>query len=592
MASSLSPDVAVADRGVAGRGLVAARDLPAGHVVLVDLPALVIAAPDAAHAVCSSCLRRLDVAAAAAEDPRRGHHHDLLSCPGCSQSSSSASLLPVRFCSPECAAARAGAPGFHTPALCRALQTADYRGLPDADAASSLRFVLTVAALRAEAEAESGGGQGGGGPPDSSSRAASRAAAAALGALSSMAAPATAVARLGAQELALRSHGALEGAGIRPLTPEEVGHWLAVEEANGFAALAASSPSSSSSPPSSNGGAPAPAAAVAASPPLPQVRGTCFYPRAFLFNHDCLPSVARFDDFDGRGHGAALEAAISSSVAAAGGGDAAEFFSREQATTTTTAPAAQWRTALVAVTLHPLPRGEELCLSYVPLSWGRAERAGRLAACYGFGCRCARCLGELEAFGGCGSGGEGGGGGGGGIALSSPLDDETAAAISGAASWGRPPFSTEEAARGALASALRLATEAARDPRTAAPGGGGGGASSSSSSATTPPPAEIGYIRAFLAKFSCPAPLRKGGGGGGGGGVGDGGGDCEEDSDDDEECGGTLVPVGAAPAPAPTHYQCNSCGFVRSEEDFLRSLAALDDDDDDDEDDDEEMEDD
>jgi len=552
-------DVAVDDRGpLVGRGLVAARHLPAGHVVLVDLPALVVPAPDAAHAVCASCLRRLGA------EPRGGH----LTCPGCCCRRLEAGPppptpfgLPIRFCSPECLAARAGPPGFHTPALCLALQAANYQGLPDADAASSLRFVLTAATLRAEAEA--------GEAPDSRA-----AAAAAFGALASMTAPEASVARLGAQELALRARGALESAGVRPLTAQEVGQWLAVEEANGFAAL---------SPPPSH-------AAQARAPPLPRVRGTCFYPLAFLFNHDCLPSVARFDDLDGGGYGAALEAAISRApglflgghggpggLAAAGGGGAggAEPFR--------SATPAQRRTALVAVTLHPLPRGEELRLSYVPISWGAAERAGRLAACYGFGCRCARCLGELEAFGG-GGGGENG--------VPSPLDEEAAAAICGAASWARHPSVAERAAREALATALRLASAAARSPP-----GAPAGASSCASASATPPAAEIGYIRAFLAKFSCPAP-RKGGAAERG----------DDDDDDDDECGGTLAPVAAAataggsssspssgfgaaappPTPTPTRYQCNSCGFVRSEEDFLRSLAALDDDDGSDYDDDEE----
>ena len=97
-----------------------------------------------------------------------------------------------------------------------------------------------------------------------------------------------------------------------------------------------------------------------------------------------------------------------------------------------------------------------------------------------------------------------------------------------------------------LASALRLASDAARRrfPETQQPA------------------AEIGYIRAFVAKFSCPAPRK--------------GGDEEGDEgEEEEECGGTLVPV------ASHYYQCNSCGFVRSEEEFLRSLAALNDDEDD-----------
>jgi len=502
-------DVAVVDVALRGRGLVACRDLPAGHVVLVDLPALLVPAPDASHGVCAACLKRLD--------PSKGEQP--LPCPGCW--SNAAKRLPVLFCSRECLDARAGRPSFHTPAVCRALQSVAFFGgdgsggssesdLPDADAACSLRFVVTLAALRAEA-------------------AAGAETAALFGALSPMAAPETAVARLGARELALRAGAAVASAGgggaVQPLTPTEVGAWLAVEEANGFAALG----SSSSSSPSSS---------------VPRVRGTCFYPRAYFFNHDCLPNVARFDDLDAEGGynggtAAALEAAMAASAAS---------------------PASSRRTALVAVTLHAVPRGEELCLSYTPLRWGRAERAGRLAACYGFACRCARCLGELEAF----------GGGDGSPPSFSPLDEEMAAAIGAAASWARAPgFATEAQVEEVLGAAMRLATEAAA-----------AGASASAPSPTTTTsaaPAEIGYIRTFLAKYSCPA-TRKGSGGAGEG-------EEEEEQEEEEECGGTLAPVG------PSRYQCNSCGFSRSEEEFLQSLAALDDDDDDDEDDDDEDED-
>jgi hypothetical protein len=104
------------------------------------------------------------------------------------------------------------------------------------------------------------------------------------------------------------------------------------------------------------------AAAASAAPAAPLPRwsriefGGALYARASLVNHECLPNVARFDDF----------------------ADAKEEGSP-----------ARGRLRLVA--LHALPRGTELALCYAPLRWGRASRQGRLRRVYGFECACARC---------------------------------------------------------------------------------------------------------------------------------------------------------------------------------------------------------
>ena len=82
------------------------------------------------------------------------------------------------------------------------------------------------------------------------------------------------------------------------------------------------------------------------------VRGSAIYPDAALFNHSCLPNLARVDHFDGPTH---------------------------------------LGMQMAYVALHDIPRGEELELSYTPLEWGLLDRQEYLWEGYKFACSCTRC---------------------------------------------------------------------------------------------------------------------------------------------------------------------------------------------------------
>lgn len=88
------------------------------------------------------------------------------------------------------------------------------------------------------------------------------------------------------------------------------------------------------------------------------LRGTALYSHASRINHECLPNVARFDDFD-----------APSSVP----GDNMTMSFRA---------------------MHALPGGEEITQSYFPLPWTFVERQTRLADQFGFECVCPRCREE------------------------------------------------------------------------------------------------------------------------------------------------------------------------------------------------------
>ncbi len=79
------------------------------------------------------------------------------------------------------------------------------------------------------------------------------------------------------------------------------------------------------------------------------LRGTALYEEASRFNHECLPNVARCDDFD-------------------------------------------QSTSMKFIALHDLPEGEEITQSYFPLDWGVSDRQTRCRTVYGFTCTCPRCV--------------------------------------------------------------------------------------------------------------------------------------------------------------------------------------------------------
>lgn len=125
-----------------------------------------------------------------------------------------------------------------------------------------------------------------------------------------------------------------------------------------------------------------------------RVRGYATYPRLSLANHSCLPTVARFDHFDGRGIGGAAPTDIKALRAAAP--EAARIGGLVGV------PDAELgipphKLAVRLVTMHALPARTELLITYMPPMDEPMMRKERLLDEYGFECRCHRCTVEFAA---------------------------------------------------------------------------------------------------------------------------------------------------------------------------------------------------
>lgn len=117
-----------------------------------------------------------------------------------------------------------------------------------------------------------------------------------------------------------------------PMTLEEAAVLLRKEELNSYGVMA----------PSAAGGE-------------RRIRGSGLYIKSSLVNHECLPNVARFDDFDTHGPG---------------------------------------NTQISLRALADISAGAEILQSYFPLNWSYRERQERCQEQYGFQCLCSRC--QLE----------------------------------------------------------------------------------------------------------------------------------------------------------------------------------------------------
>lgn len=89
------------------------------------------------------------------------------------------------------------------------------------------------------------------------------------------------------------------------------------------------------------------------------IRGTAIYSEASRLNHECLPSVARYENIDRR------------DVTEPGRNLWMEFRA-----------------------LFDIPAGEEVTQSYFPLEWELEDRQMRCREVYGFACACPRCCCE------------------------------------------------------------------------------------------------------------------------------------------------------------------------------------------------------
>ena len=152
-----------------------------------------------------------------------------------------------------------------------------------------------------------------------------------------------------------------------------------------------------------------------------RIRGTAIYPRAALLNHECLPNVARFDDFDSPHLRAPHNTAVRPLHPAAASSDMGSTTSMH-AGSTALARVMLFDNGAAAVTvhllekgrnssecmllrvqhscdgvqvhfraMHDLPAGEEFTQSYFPLNASYAARQQRCAEQYGFTCTCPRC---------------------------------------------------------------------------------------------------------------------------------------------------------------------------------------------------------
>ncbi|KAM6589751.1 hypothetical protein CsatA_012356 [Cannabis sativa] len=92
------------------------------------------------------------------------------------------------------------------------------------------------------------------------------------------------------------------------------------------------------------------------------VRAYGIYPKASLFNHDCLPNACRFDYVD----------------------SASPFDNNSN------------NTDIIVRMIHDVPQGREVCLSYFPVNENFPSRQKRLREDYGFGCDCDRCRVEAQ----------------------------------------------------------------------------------------------------------------------------------------------------------------------------------------------------
>ena len=289
---------------VPGRGLgtVAARDLRAGEVVLVE-PPLLVYSPQVTDEFCSYCLKVLP----GGPEPI----HTTL-CSMCRQ---------ARFCDHGCLAAATADPGSHCPLVCKTLSCCNVSGLADEDQKGSIHFLIRAASLFLQ-----GNGNGTGNNEERAR------------CLMSLASPANDAHDSGilvCKELHGRVERALQTAGVPPDRVKDVFPLRVAMRLLGLEAMNAY-------------GIPAP---VTGTYDDRRIRGTAIYYQSSRINHECLPNVARCDDFD------------------------KDTFMR-------------------FVMLHDLPAGEEITQSYFPLGLSFVERQSRLREQYGFVCTCPRCVEE------------------------------------------------------------------------------------------------------------------------------------------------------------------------------------------------------
>lgn len=306
--------------------------------MLAEEPVLLTPSRALARTVCSTCLSVLG-------------NNGAITCAACNA---------ARFCSATCKAVAASRPEVHSSWLCSRLAATPWDALEEEDQ-DTLHFLLQVLALRIAAHTDHGAAQRytaivalTPGAAQGGHQAATSGAPLSTGSVGSS-----------SERTGLLWQSLTAAAGPDAcvgLSQEDVAGWVAREACNSFGVMAPCGPAGER-----------------------RVRGGAIYPLASNVNHECLPNAARFDWFDGASSSADSGAAEATIAAAAGAGFGAAGAAGQNSLS---------NAALYLRTLHAIPAGEELTISYFPLHWTLNERGMRCREQYGFECRCPRCQEE------------------------------------------------------------------------------------------------------------------------------------------------------------------------------------------------------
>jgi hypothetical protein len=299
------------DGSAKGLGAFSSQDVKQGQTVLCEHPLLVYPQASMVGCVCSYCLKDLGNEGLLPHEVDHGPSRRF-DCPSCGS---------ARFCNEACRAAAEEDPGSHSPIVCAIMQSAYVENASD-ETVSAMHFLSRVYGLFIAG-------------------------------------------RKGDQGAQARYENFLslsDGNSDTIMADEEYKTWI-YEVTNRFSPclkrLEEVSLLSSELPEASRDfiesiclkdlvnayGIRAP---LRLGSDVGMLRGTALYKEASRINHECLPNVARCEDFD-----------------------------EDQ--------------MMRFVALHDLPIGEEITQSYFPLNWEVEDRQTRCSTVYGFRCTCPRC---------------------------------------------------------------------------------------------------------------------------------------------------------------------------------------------------------
>eukprot|EP00803_Ostreobium_quekettii_P008093 evm.model.scf_3553.1 EVM.evm.TU.scf_3553.1 scf_3553:1881-7957(-) len=294
------PSVRVQDVPGRGRGLFTTRDVAAGEVVIAERPLLLVVAEKFKTSVCATC-------------GRLAGRDGAIVCTSCKRAC---------FCSHLCQQKGQLMHASHNKVVCSYFAAANWNGMSE-EQQDTLRFLIQAAALKiagthnADATALYEGlthlCRGRANTPQE-------------------------------DDLYRRLCQAMDGP--LALTKEEAYGLMQKEMPNAYGVMMP------------EGDANQNAREAVSEDAERQVRGSGFYLLSSMINHECLPNVARCDDFDSNQDN---------------------------------------NTFMVFKALHNLPAGTEVVQSYFPMNWDFEDRQQQCKSVYGFECSCPRC--QVEAAG-------------------------------------------------------------------------------------------------------------------------------------------------------------------------------------------------